>query len=60
MERRYFTVEQISEYLGISTATVYRWTQLRQIPFLKMGRVLRFDIVAIEKWVKEFRREVMD
>ena len=44
----------------MSPKTIYSWARLRQIPFLKIGRLLRFDKVEIEKWIKEFRREVVD
>ena len=58
MEKRYLTVKELSEYLGIPRHTIYCWISMRKIPFVKMGRLVRFDIEAIQKWVQQRKVEV--
>lgn len=41
--RRLFTVQEAAQYLAVSTSTLYGWVWQRRIPFIKMGRALRFD-----------------
>lgn len=44
-------VDQLARELGISRHTVYSWVSQRRIPFLKVGRLLRFDLAAISTWL---------
>ena len=60
MEKRYFTVKEISNYTGIAPTTLYEMSSQRRIPSLKIGKSVRFDIQAIEKWLKQFKREVYE
>jgi len=50
--RAFFTPEDLAGYLAISKATVYRLVSKRELPFHKIGGVLRFkkdDIESISK-----------
>jgi len=60
VEKRYLDVKELSEYLGVSKHTIYSWTSMQKIPFVKMGGLVKFDIKAIEKWIKENSVEVSD
>lgn len=60
MEKRYLTVKELSEHLGVSRYTIYSWISMRRIPFVKMGGLVRFDAKAIERWIKENSVEVSD
>ncbi len=53
MQRRFLGISELSEYLGIPVGTLYSWTSMRKIPYCKMGKVLRFDLQAIEGWIRE-------
>ena len=55
-EKRFLDVKELAEYLGVKVATIYSWTFQRKIPYLKIGRCVKFDIKKIEEWIKE--REV--
>ena len=46
-------VDQVSETLGISKNTLYFYTQNKQIPFIKVGRHLRFKRRSLDKWLRE-------
>jgi excisionase family DNA binding protein len=44
-------IERLAEELSVSTHTIYAWVAQRRIPFIKVGRLLRFDLDAIERWL---------
>ena len=46
MERRYYNINELSNYIGIPKGTIYSWVCYRKIPFLKIGRLVKFDIKA--------------
>ena len=37
------TVREAAQYLAVSVSTLYGWVWLQRIPFIKIGRALRFD-----------------
>ena len=53
VEQRYVGVKELALYLGIKVSTVYAWTSMRKIPFYKVGRLPRFDLVEISAWMQE-------
>lgn len=46
----------VAKRLGVNDRHVRRLVAERRIPFLKWGRLLRFDPVEIEAWLDEARR----
>ena len=50
--RRLLSIGQLSQQLGVSVKTLYGWVYLRQIPYVKMGRLVKFDARDIEKWIE--------
>jgi len=44
-------VRQVAAMLKISTATVRRWVWQGYIPFMKIGKAIRFSNLDIENWV---------
>lgn len=53
-------IEQLSERIGIAVGTIYSWTHMRVIPFYKIGRLVRFDEVEIEDWLKKRKQPVSE
>ena len=53
MEKRFLGIKELSAYLGITTGTVYVWVCHRKIPYIKVGRLVKFDLYKIEKWLEE-------
>jgi len=51
--KRYMTVGELSEYLGVSQWMVYKYVKNRDIPFIPFGRLVRFDRVAVERWAEK-------
>jgi excisionase family DNA binding protein len=51
------TVKELAEILNVKEKTLYQWTELGQIPCIKLNRTLRFDEDDIEAWVKSKKKE---
>jgi len=49
MPEEIMDVREVAKYLGISKATVYKWVETRQIPFTKVGTLLRFPKWLIDR-----------
>ena len=52
MDKRYFNAKEISTYLGVSEVAVRKWAIRGKIPFVKLGKSLRFDMIKVDTWVK--------
>ncbi|NOX98115.1 MAG: helix-turn-helix domain-containing protein [Nitrospirae bacterium] len=46
------TPEELSKLLKVKLSTIYNWSHLEFIPHVKIGRLLRFREVEIDKWIK--------
>ena len=62
--RRLITVKEASQYLSLSTDTVYRMASQKKLPYLKIGDRVLFDVKALDHWIdrhmikeKEWKRE---
>ena len=55
-DQRFLTVEQLAEWLQVPKSWVYDRTYRDEIPHYKLGNHLRFDVIVIEKWLKERAR----
>ena len=58
--KRLLNAREAAEYLGIAVDTVYRMARLRELPSVKVGRALRFDVVALERYVEQHTIETID
>lgn len=43
----------VADYLGISPDTAYTMVSQRRIPYVKVGRLLRFDLKVIDEWISK-------
>ena len=55
MDDRYMTVVEVSEYLQIQRATLYRWLKVGRVPGHKVGHTWRFSKDEIDAWVRSGR-----
>ena len=46
------TIREAAQYLAVSVSTLYGWVWQRRIPFVKIGRALRFDSRDLEKFIE--------
>jgi len=44
---------ELAETLGISIETVYAWTSQKKLPYIKLGRLVRFRKDEIDNWLKD-------
>ena len=58
--RRLLNVREAAQYLGLEVDTVYRKARLREVPCVKVGRALRFDVRALERFVEQHTIETID
>lgn len=50
----------LSKYLKISIETVCVWTSMKQIPFFKVDRLVRFDMVETDKWMEDKKQKIYE
>ena len=62
--RRLITAKEASQFLSLSTDTVYRMASMKKLPYLKIGDRVLFDVKALDRWIekhmireKEWKRE---
>ena len=49
---RLLGIEETAEHLGITPNTLYAWVSQKRIPYVKIGRLLKFDPRDIETWIE--------
>jgi excisionase family DNA binding protein len=50
-------VSEAAQFLAVSPSTLYGWVWQRRIPFVKVGRAVRFDMADLERFVTQNRIE---
>lgn len=58
--KRLLDARETAVYLGLEVGTVYKKARLREIPSVKVGRALRFDVVALERYVEQHTIENLE
>ncbi len=58
--RRLLNVRETAQYLGLEVDTVYKKARLRDLPCVKVGRALRFDLKALERFVEQHTIKTID
>ena len=51
--KKLISSKELSDYLGVSLNTIRSWVWMKRIPYLKLGRLVRFDMNTIEAWLKD-------
>jgi excisionase family DNA binding protein len=55
MTGRWISVEEVAEHLGVKRDTIYKWVVRRHLPAHKVGKLLKFQISEVDRWVREGR-----
>ena len=50
------TPQQAADYLGIKLSTIYSLCMRKTIPFVKIGRLNRFRMQDLNKWIESHRQ----
>jgi len=48
-------VKELAQYLGVSTQWIYERVQLKEIPYIKVGKLLRFRKPDIDTWLEDLK-----
>ena len=51
--KKWLTLEQVADYLQMSTSSIYKMAHAGKIPGYKVGRQWRFKIEEIDKWIEK-------
>lgn len=51
--KRLLNVEEAAQYLGLEVDTIYKKARLRELPSVKVGRALRFDVKALDRYIEQ-------
>ncbi len=54
------TIDQLAERLGITERHVRRLVAEKRVPYLKVGRLVRFDPSEIAKWLRDSAHPAAD
>jgi excisionase family DNA binding protein len=58
--RRLLNVREAAQYLDLEVDTVYRKSRLREVPSVKVGRALKFDVHALDRYIEQHTIEPID
>ena len=58
--RRLLNVREAAQYLGLEVDTIYKKSRLREVPCVKVGRALRFDVQALDRYIQQHTIETID
>ena len=54
MVKEYLTVDEVCKWLKVSRNSLDRWRKMG-MPFIKTGRLVRFERAEVEKWLEEHK-----
>jgi len=52
MTDRWFSVDEICKYFGVSNDTVYKWIDKYKMPAHRLGRLWKFRKDEVDEWAK--------
>jgi excisionase family DNA binding protein len=58
--KRLLNAEEAARYLGLKTDTVYKKARLRELPSVRVGRALRFDVNELDRFVEQHSIKTID
>ena len=47
------SVEEIAQHLGVTKDSVYRWIEHKALPAHRIGRLWKFKVSEVDKWVRK-------
>lgn len=53
MSAEIMTIKELSAYLDVKEATIYKKVSNNEIPYTKLGTLLRFPKWAIDSWISQ-------
>lgn len=56
MKKRYLSVEEACEFLGIKRTKLYRLKKEGGLPYIRLGGSLKFDEEDLVKWMDSLKK----
>lgn len=53
-------IDTVACHLGVTVRLIRRLIDERRIPFVKVGKFVRFDVDEVARWVDAHRTEALD
>ena len=60
VNQRLLDVNQASKYLGVTPESLYQMVHRRTVPYVKMGKALRFDLERLNEFIELNAVNVID
>ena len=54
---RLLNAQEIADLLGVKKSTIYQWTHQGFIPFVKIGKLVRFNADDISRWLGNLKNK---
>jgi excisionase family DNA binding protein len=51
--QRLLSIKEAGNYTGLSPHTLYTMVSQRRIPYVKVGRLTKFDVELLNAWLKQ-------
>ena len=56
MDRKYLNIDEVSKYLGLKKSLLYSYVEAGEIPYYRVGKLLRFKVEGVDQWMEDRRR----
>jgi len=53
MTESWVSVDQVAAHLGVAKDTVYRWIEAKSLPAQRVGRLWKFKLSDVDRWVMD-------
>lgn len=53
MTEPWVSVDQVATHLGVAKDTVYRWIEAKSLPAQRVGRLWKFKLSDVDRWVTD-------
>ena len=57
IEWRLVSEKELAGRLGCTIFCLRQWRKHKRLPFLKIGRLVRFDLSAVQQWISQQQTE---
>lgn len=52
-DNQLWSVDRLAKFLDVPAATIRDWCYKKRIPFVKVGRLVRFKPSDVQRWLSE-------
>ena len=52
MPEPWVSVEEVASHLGVAKESIYRWIEGKSLPAHRVGRLWKFRLSEVDKWIE--------